>query len=62
MPTRHTLANTSLTSTNFKSVLKDSWSGLSKCFLASFLLPGGHVVFYCLVVACGFLSLLHEAS
>ena len=49
MPTRHLpLANSSraLSFCRVRSVLKDSWCGLSKCFLAAFLSLGGYVVFY----------------
>ena len=35
---------------------------LSKCFLVAFLLLGGQVVFYCLVPACGFSSLLYQKT
>ena len=42
------LANSSLALSFYRvrSVLKYSWCGLSKCFLAAFLSLGGYVVFY----------------
>ena len=46
-----------------RSVLKDSWCGLSKCFLAAFLSLGGYVVSYITVEwlpVVSWLSLLYQ--
>ena len=66
MPTRHLpLANSSraLSFCRVRSVLKDSWCRLSKCFLAAFLSLGGYVVFYITVQwlpVVSWLSLLYH--